>query len=111
MKILDMPTTMQEFPEEQNWVGEMINTILIEVYSTLAQQERLTLLQRQAEGIAAAKAKGKHLGRPVLELPKEWSKLYEQWKNGEIKTVEFMKQMNMKKSIFYKKKKEYEKTL
>lgn len=68
VKILDMPTTMQEFPDEQNWIGEMINTILIEVYSTLAQQERLTLLQRQAEGIAAAKAKGKHLGRPCTRI-------------------------------------------
>ncbi|WP_312753489.1 recombinase family protein [Rummeliibacillus suwonensis] len=111
VKILDMPTTMQEFPEEQNWIGEMINTILIEVYSTLAQQERLTLLQRQAEGIAAAKAKGKHLGRPVLELPKEWSKLYGQWKNGQIKTVEFMAHMGMKKSTFYKKVKDFEATL
>lgn len=112
VKIIDMPTTMQDHLEGQKWVLDMVNTILIEVYTTLAQQERETLLQRQSEGIAAAKSKGKHLGRPVLELPKEWSKYYKQWKSGEIKTaVEFRCLVSMKKSTFYKKLKEYEKSL
>ncbi|MFG6497284.1 recombinase family protein [Fictibacillus sp. UD] len=111
VKILDMPTTMQEHPEGQKWVLDMINSILIEVYTSLAQQERETLLQRQSEGIAAAKANGKHLGRPVLELPKEWRHSYGQWKKGEIKTVEFMDIVNMKKSTFYKKLNTFEKSL
>jgi DNA invertase Pin-like site-specific DNA recombinase len=92
----------------------MVNTILIEVYTTLAQQERETLLQRQSEAIAIAiaKSKDKHLGRPVLELPKGWSKYYKQWKSGGIKTaVQFMSLVSMKKSTFYKKLKEYEKSL
>lgn len=111
VKILDMPTTMQDYPEGQEWVLDMVNSILIEVYTTLAQQERETLLQRQAEGIAAAKARGKHMGRPKLELPKEWDKLYKKWKKGEIKAVEFMNLVNMKKPTFYKKVKEYEASL
>lgn len=111
MKILDMPTTMQDHPEGQEWVLDMVNTILIEVYTTLAQQERANLLQRQAEGIAAAKSRGKHLGRPVLELPKEWFKHYKQWKKGEIKTIDFMGLVNMKKATFYKKVREYEESL
>ncbi|WP_096202941.1 recombinase family protein [Bacillus sp. FJAT-45350] len=108
VKILDMPTTMQEHPEGQEWILEMVNSILIEVYTTLAQHERENILIRQKEGIAAARSKGKHLGRPVMELPKEWSKYYKQWKSGEIKAVEFMKVVNMKKATFYKKVKEYE---
>ncbi|KYD27510.1 hypothetical protein B4109_3113 [Geobacillus stearothermophilus] len=51
------------------------------------------------------------MGRPKLELPKEWDKLYKKWKKGEIKAVEFMNLVNMKKPTFYKKVKEYEASL
>ena len=69
VKVLDLPTTMMEVPEGQEWVFDMVNNILIEVLGTIAQQERTTIKQRQAEGIAAAKAKGKHLGRPRIAAP------------------------------------------
>ncbi|MDR4946504.1 recombinase family protein [Neobacillus cucumis] len=111
VKIIDLPTTMQEVPEGQEWVIDMINNIIIEVYTSIAQQERETIKQRQAEGIAVAKTKGKHLGRPIMELPKEWTKLYKQWKAGEITAVAFMDAIGMKKATFYKKVKEYEATL
>jgi DNA invertase Pin-like site-specific DNA recombinase len=111
VKIIDLPTTMQEVPKGQEWVIDMINNIIIEVYSSIAQQERETLLQRQSEGIEAAKNKGKHLGRPVMELPKDWAKNYKLWKDGKIKAVEFMDKVEMKKATFYKKVKEYEETL
>lgn len=111
VKILDMPTTMQDHPDGQEWVLDMVNSILIEVYTTLAQQERETLLQRQCEGIAAAKAKGKHLGRPKLEFPKDWVKYYGKWKSGIIKSSEFMTLVDMKKATFYKYLKEFEKSL
>jgi DNA invertase Pin-like site-specific DNA recombinase len=111
VKIIDLPTTMQDMPEGQEWVIDMINNIIIEVYTSIAQQERETLLQRQSEGIAEAKKKGKHLGRPVLELPNEWDNLYKKWKSGQIKAVEFMDIVKMKKATFYKKVNEYENTL
>ena len=63
LKVIDLPTTMMDLPPGQEWVFEMVNNILIEVLGTIAEQERLTIRQRQREGIAAAKAKGKHLGR------------------------------------------------
>ena len=69
LKVIDLPTTMMELPKGQEWVFEMVNNILIEVLGTIAEQERLTIRQRQREGIEAAKAKGKHLGRPVTALP------------------------------------------
>ncbi|MRX52359.1 recombinase family protein [Bacillus idriensis] len=108
VKIIDLPTTMQDVPEGQEWVIDMINNIIIEVYTSMAEQERETIKQRQSEGIAVAKAKGKHLGRPVLELPKEWGKLYKEWKAGKITAVAFMNEVDMKKATFYKKVKEYE---
>lgn len=108
VKIIDLPTTMQDVPEGQEWVIEMINNIMIEVYTSIAQQERETILQRQKEGIAMAKQKGKHLGRPSMELPQEWDEHYKEWKEGKIKTVEFMDLVKMKKATFYKKVKEYQ---
>ena len=65
VKVIDLPTTMMDLPEGQEWVFEMVNNILIEVLGTIAEQERTTIKQRQAEGIAAAKAKGKKLLLPV----------------------------------------------
>lgn len=106
VKILDMPTTMQEHSED--WVIDLVNNILFEVYSSIADEERKTILARQREGIEIAKAQGKHLGRPSIELPDKWGKLYRQWKAGEIKAVEFMELVGMKKATFYKKVKEYE---
>lgn len=111
IKVIDMPTTMQDHPDGQEWVLDMVNSILIEVYTTLAQQERETLLQRQSEGIAAAKAKGKHLGRPKFELPKDWIKYYREWKAGTIRSSEFMALVEMKKATFYKYINEFEKSL
>ena len=60
---------MMDLPEGQSWVFEMVNNILIEVNGTIAEQERLTIKQRQAEGIGVAKAKGKKLGRPAMKTP------------------------------------------
>lgn len=111
VKIIDLPTTMQDVPAGQEWVIDMINNIIIEVYTSIAQQERETIKQRQKEGIDVAKTKGKHLGRPVMELPKEWDKLYKDWKAGQITAVSFMDAIGMKKATFYKKVKEYENTL
>lgn len=111
VKIIDIPTTMQDRPSEEEWVIDMINNIIIEVYTSMAEQERQNIKQRQAEGIAVAKEKGKHLGRPVMELPEEWNKLYKEWKAGKITAVAFMDAIGMKKATFYKKVKEYEATL
>ena len=58
LMILDLPSSMIEVPDGQEWILEMINNILIEVLSSMAEQERLTIRKRQAEGIAAAKRKG-----------------------------------------------------
>ena len=68
LKVLDLPTTMIDYPAGQEWVLDMVNNILVEVLSSIAQQERETIRQRQAEGIAAAKSKGKHLGRPAVAI-------------------------------------------
>ena len=102
LKVLDLPTTMIDYPAEQKWVLDMVNNILVEVLSSIAQQERETIHQRQAEGIAAAKAKGKHLGRPRAETPDNWNEVISRWEAGEITAVEAMRQTGLKRSTFYK---------
>ena len=101
IKVLDIPTTMVELPDEQEWIFEMINNILIEVLASIAEQERLTTRQRQAEGIAAAKAAGKHLGRPRQQYPSNWDDVYARWSAGEITAVVAMKELGLKRSAFY----------
>ena len=102
VKILDIPTTLIELPEEQDWIFDMINNILIEVLASIAKQERVRTLQRQAQGIAAAKEKGKHLGRPKADYPENWDDVYRRWKRGEITAKNAMSILNLKRSTFYK---------
>ena len=102
LKVIDLPTTMMDLPEGQSWVFEMVNNILIEVMGTIAEQERLTIKQRQAEGIAAAKAKGKKFGRPAISTPENWQQVYASWKGGEITAKTAMGLTRLKRTSFYK---------
>jgi len=107
LKVIDIPTTMHDFPSEQDWIADMVNSILIEVYTSIAEVERNTILQRQREGIEIAKARGKHLGRPIIEYPPDWGHLYNLWVKGIITSKEFMIKVDMRKSTFYAKVKKY----
>ena len=102
LKVIDLPTTMMDLPKGQEWVFEMVNTILIEVLGTIAEQERQTIRQRQREGIDAAKAKGKHLGRPKLILPDNWDDVISDWKDKKITARKAMEELGISKSTFYK---------
>ena len=102
LKVIDLPTTMMELPEGQEWVFEMVNNILIEVLGTIAQQERETIRKRQAEGIEAAKAKGKKLGRPALAFPANWEEVYTAWKGGKITAKTARERTGTKRTSFYK---------
>lgn len=108
--ILNIPTTtmdLSQFGEEMaKSMMEMINNILIEVLSTIAEEERKKIKQRQPEGIAIAKANGVYKGRKVVtkdELPKEFGKLYKQWKLGYINATQFSKLLGVKsRTTLYK---------
>ena len=107
VKVIDLPTTMIDLPEGQDWVFDMINNILIEVLSSIAEQERITIRQRQAEGIEVAKSKGKHLGRPKAYYPDDWDSIYLKWKDGKITAKNSMELLNLKRTTFYKLVKSY----
>lgn len=101
VKILDIPTTLTDFPREQIWVQDMINAILIEVMGAIAENERKKIRARQREGIDIARRNGKKFGRPRLLPPDGWAETLRQVDAGEIKAVEAMRVLQMKRSTFY----------
>ena len=76
--------------------------LMLTIFAGLAQFERECLLQRQAEGIAVAKAEGKYKGRSRAPIPDNWDEVYELWKSGAITAVEAQKRTGMKPNTFYR---------
>lgn len=102
VRILDLPTTLLEVDEKNAWAMEMITSILIEVYSSIAQQERETIRKRQREGIDAAQARGKHLGRSRTPIPEGFEQMIDRVDDGMLTATEAMKLLGMKKTTFYR---------
>lgn len=99
---------------EDSQLGSLMEDQFLSLLSYVADQERKKILKRQKEGIAAARKTGKHLGRPAISLEtlsKEQRAIleanFEKWQLKEIKAVEFMKMLGLKKNTFYKVVKEY----
>lgn len=88
VKILDIPTTLTDFPPEQMWIQEMVTAILIEVLGSIAENERMKIRARQREGIEAAKRKAVRFGRPPKPLPENWREVMAAVKRGEMRPVE-----------------------
>lgn len=114
VRILDVPTTMMDYSTLNNEMAksmlEMINNLLIEVLSTLAEQELAKIHKRQAEGIEAAHAKGVKFGRPLLPFPNDFQEIYTGWKNKEYTAVEARKRLGLSHTTFYRMAKRYEKS-
>ena len=77
----------------------------------LAENERTKIRQRQAEGIAAAKANGMKFGRPVIKAPPNFPEIVQKWENGIIKSYEAAEMCGMCESTFYHRLREYRATL
>lgn len=99
-------------------MGKLMEDQFLSLLSYVADQERKKILQRQKEGIAVAKAQGKHLGRPQLNLEtlskdqkQTLDTLYPRWERKELTAVEFMDKLDLKKNTFYKIVKEYQEQL
>lgn len=101
VKILDIPTTLVEFAEGQEWVLDMVNNILIEVLGSIAEEERLKINRRQREGIASAHQRGVKFGRPKASIPEGWYSVIKRVEDGEIRSVDAMRELNIKKTTYY----------
>lgn len=102
LRIVDMPTTMHEYPQGQEWVIEMVNSILIEVYTSFAEEERRRIRERQAEGIAAKRNSDSwdEYGRPKKQLPLFQSFL-ERHRKGELTVDECCAGLGISRSTWY----------
>ena len=109
--ILNIPTTKMLLSEElsgQSLILEMINNILIEVLSTIAEEERIKIRKRQAEGIALAKERGVKLGRPQrLKRGDRLKEILRQVNNKEKTVVLATKELNISRTHFYRIKSEF----
>ena len=106
IKVLDMP--LLDTSRTKDLDGRFIADLVLKILSYVAEKERENIRRRQRQGIYAAKANGKHLGRPQAKYPAEWDNVYAQWKKQEITADAAMKKMNLKRTTFYKLVKLYE---
>ena len=103
--VLDME--LLDTRREKNLLGTFIADLVLQVLSFVAQSERETIRKRQAEGIAAAKARGVQFGRPSKEAPENFGELVKKWERKQITLPEVLAICNMKETTFYKRLGEY----
>lgn len=97
--VLDMP--LLDTRRGKDLMGTFLADIVLQVLSFVAENERANIRQRQAEGIAAAKARGVTFGRPPLPLPENFEAVCRAWRGGEITLNEAAQACSMPRSSFY----------
>lgn len=96
--VLDMP--LLDTRKDKNLLGTLISDLVLSLLSYVAESEYQNIHQRQAEGIAAAKARGVKFGRPNKPLPENFRSVLIQWKLGNITQSEAARQLKMPLSSF-----------
>ncbi len=103
--VLDMP--LLDTRQGKDLMGTFIADLILQILSFVAQNERENIKKRQAEGIAAAKAKGIKFGRPESKIPADFGKIIRQWEHKQIPIAEVVKRCSMSEATFYRKLREY----
>ena len=88
-------------------LGTFISDIVLQLLSFVAENERVNIRTRQAEGIAAAKARGVHFGRPAKAAPEEFPHIVAAWEKGRVSFAEAVRQCGMSEATFYRRLREY----
>ena len=88
-------------------LGTFIADLVLQILSFCSENERVNIKKRQAEGIAAARARGVHLGRPVKEAPADFPEIVKAWEKGELSMKEALRRCNMGETTFYSRLREY----
>ena len=107
--VIDMP--LLDTRRGKNLMGTFLSDIVLAVLSYVAENERINIRQRQAEGIAAAKARGVKFGRKPLPLPDNFFDICCMWMMKELPLQEAARQCGMPKSTFYSKARKYKNEL
>ena len=109
LRILELPTTLIDF-NGQEWIADMINNMLIEVLTTIAEQEVKKIDRRRAEGIAAmpivdgkkvSLKTGRAYGRQPLAIDDDFEKFFEKQKRGEMSVKECCEALNISRGTWY----------
>ncbi len=104
--VLDMP--LLDTRRGKDLMGTFLSDIVLQVLSFVAENERTNIKQRQAEGIAAAKAKGVKFGRPPLPLPDNFYEVHKAWRSKKLTLKEAANACSMPVGTFYAKAQKFE---
>ena len=96
--VLDMP--LLDTRRGKDLMGTFLSDIVLQVLSFVAENERTNIRQRQAEGIAAAKARGVRFGRPPQPLPPNFHSVFQRWRQGQITGTAAARECGMPLSTF-----------
>lgn len=103
--VLDMP--LLDTRRGKDLMGTFLSDIVLQVLSFVAENERSNIRQRQAEGIAAAKARGVRFGRPEIGTPEQFGQIVGAWEKKEITVHEAIRLCRMSEATFYRRLREY----
>lgn len=103
--VLDMP--LLDTRNGKDLMGTFIADLVLQILSFVAQSERENIRKRQAEGIAAAKAKGVKFGRPEKEVPDDFGKIVRSWEQKKLPFEEVLMKCGMSEATFYRRLREY----
>lgn len=98
--VLDMP--LLDTRQGKDLMGTFIADLVLQILSFTAQNERENIRKRQAEGIAAAKARGVHMGRPVKQVPEDFPILVRQWEEKQIPLTALLRHCGLTEATFYR---------
>ncbi len=107
--VVDMP--LLDTRRGKDLVGTFLSDIVLQVLSFVAENERINIRQRQAEGIAAAKAKGMKFGRPALPYPDNFREIHRDWRNKKITLRQAADACGMPVGTFYGKARKLENSI
>ncbi len=103
--VLDMP--LLDTRNGKDLMGTFIADLVLQILSFVAQSERESIKKRQAEGIAAAKARGVKFGRPEKTAPDDFGKIVRAWEQKKLPFVDVLEKCNMSEATFYRRLREY----
>ena len=105
MVVIDMP--LLDTRNHKNLLGTFISDLVLQLLSFISENERTTIRQRQAEGIAAAKKRGVRFGRPAKEAPQNFEEVILKWQKKEVPLDEILKEYDMSAATFYRRLREF----
>ena len=106
--VIDMP--LLDTRNGKDLMGTFIADLVLQILSFVAQSERENIKKRQAEGIAAARARGVHLGRPPKPIPQDFDRIVKEWESGKILFNEALKRSGLTEATFYRRRRELKRT-